>query len=78
MGNVAVRLKALLGEKAGQLEVDIEALESMPDHVPLFVAADPTTAPQQLANQFQGYTFRVLHQQCAHLRTRATVQERHS
>jgi putative transposase len=73
VGNVAVRLKALLAEKAGQLEVDIEALEIMPDHVHLFVAADPTRAPQQLANQFKGYTSRVLRQAFAHLRTRAAV-----
>jgi putative transposase len=63
VGNVAVGLKALLAEKAGQLEVDIEALEIMPDHVHLFVAVDPTKAPQQLANQFKGYTSRVLRQE---------------
>jgi putative transposase len=58
---------------ADQLEVDIEALEIMPDHVHLFVAADPTKAPQYLANQFKGYTSRVLRREFAHLRTRAAV-----
>lgn len=73
MGNVAVRLRALLEEKAGQLEVEFEALESRPDHVHLFVAADPTKAPQPLANQFERHTARVLRQEFAHLRTRAAV-----
>lgn len=70
MDNVAVRLRELLQEKARQLDVAIEALEIMPDHVHLFVAADPTKAPQQLANQFKGYTSRILRQEFMHVRTR--------
>ena len=73
MGNVAVRLKELLQDKARQLDVDIEALEIMPDHVDLFVSSDPTKAPQQLANQFKGYTSRVLRLEFVNLRNRASV-----
>ena len=73
MGNVAVRLRALLDEKAGQLEVEFEALEIIPDHVHLLVAANPTKAPQQLANQFERHTSRVLRREFADLRTRAAV-----
>ena len=73
VGNVVVRLKELLREKANQLAVDIEALEIMPDHVHLFVSSDPTKAPQYLVNQFKGYTSRVLRQEFAHLRNRASV-----
>ena len=73
VGNVVERLKELLVERANQLDVDIEALEIMPDHVHLFVAADPTKAPQYLANQFKGYTSRVLRQEFAHLRNRSSV-----
>jgi REP element-mobilizing transposase RayT len=36
----------------------------MPDHVHLFVDCPPTLAPQQLANQFKGYTSRVLRDEC--------------
>lgn len=56
--------------KAPALDVEIEALEIMPDHVHLFVSAPPTEAPQHLANQFKGYTSRLLRQRFAHLRTR--------
>ena len=73
VGNVAARLKELLKEKANQLDVELEALEIMPDHVHLFVSSDPTKAPQHLANQFKGYTSRVLRQEFAHLRKRASV-----
>ena len=73
MGNVVTRLKELLSKKANQLDVDIEALEIMPDHVHLFVSSDPSKAPQQLANQFKGTTSRVLRQEYADLRNRASV-----
>ena len=59
-GAVAEALVALLHEKAASLDCTVEALEVMPDHVHLFVFAPPTLAPQQLANQFKGYTSRVL------------------
>ncbi len=69
VGPVAERLEALLREKAAALDVTLEGIEVMPDHVHLFVASDPTHAPQYLANQFKGYTSHVLRQEFAHLRT---------
>jgi putative transposase len=63
-------LKQLLEEKATALDVQIEALEVMPDHVHLFMSAPPTLAPAQLANQFKGYTSRVLRQRFPHLKSR--------
>lgn len=68
-GAVAERLKDLLHEKAATLDVEIKGLDVMPDHVHLFVACDPTHAPQFLANQFKGYTSRVLRQEFAQLRS---------
>ena len=67
---VRERLKDLLYEKAEAINVSIEALEIMPDHVHLFVSADPTEAPQRLANQFKGYSSRILRKEFAHLRSR--------
>jgi putative transposase len=69
-GEVESRLNELLYEKAAALEVEIKGLEVMPDHVHLFVACDPTHAPQFLANQFKGYTSRILRQEFPHLRSR--------
>lgn len=69
-GDVAERLKILLCEKAEALDVTIEGLEVMPDHVHLFFNAPPTAAPQFYANQFKGYTSRVLRQEFPHLRSR--------
>jgi putative transposase len=67
---IADDLRDLLHEKADALQVTIEALEIMPDHVHLFISADPTEAPQRLANQFKGFTSRRLRERHAVLRSR--------
>jgi putative transposase len=69
-GAIAERLKELLHEKAGGLGVIVEGLEVLLDHVHLFVAAAPTDAPQYLANQFKGYTSRVLREEFSGLKSR--------
>jgi putative transposase len=69
-GAIAERLNELLAEKAAELGVDIQGLSVMPDHVHLFVAAAPTDAPQYLANQFKGYTSRLLREQFPDLKSR--------
>jgi REP-associated tyrosine transposase len=62
-GAVAERLKELLCAKAEELHYIVNALEVLPDHLYLFVDCPPVYAPQQLANQFKGYTSRVLRDQ---------------
>lgn len=70
VGLVETALKQLLAEKAETLDIQIEAIEVMPDHVHLFVSAPPTLAPQQIANQLKGTTSRRLREQFPYLRTR--------
>ena len=70
VGDVAARLKALVTEKAGQLDAVIHALEVMPDHVHVFVESDPTCSPSHLAHQFKGFTSHVLRSEFPHLRSR--------
>lgn len=70
VNSVADDLRTLLYEKAEQLGAIIEALEILPDHVHLFVSADPTAAPHYLANQFKGYTSRLLREKHPHLKSR--------
>ena len=70
IGNIAEELRSLLYLKAQELDVTIEALEIMPDHVHLFIESDPTEAPQRLANQFKRYTSRMLRLKFPELRSR--------
>ena len=69
--NVEKRLRELLYEKAIENGLTIEALEIMPDHVHIFVATDPTEAPQRIANQLKGYTSRKLRKEFPHLRSKS-------
>jgi putative transposase len=69
-GAVAEALVALLHEKAAALGCTVLALGVLPDHVHLVVAAPPTLAPQQLANQFKGNTSRLLRERFPWLKRR--------
>jgi len=60
VGDVEKRLRKLLFKKATENGLTVEALEIMPDHVHIFIASDPTEAPQRIANQLKGYTSRIL------------------
>jgi putative transposase len=70
IGDIVEELRSLLYQKAQELDVTIESLEIMPDHVHLFIECDPTEAPQRLANQFKGYTSRMLRQKFPQLCSR--------
>ncbi len=70
VGEIADELRSLLYQKAQELDITIEALEIMPDHVHRFIQSDPTEAPQQLANQFKGFTSRMLRAKYPQLRSR--------
>src|SRR5262249_4571891 len=64
------RLRELLAEKAGELDITIHALEVMPDHLHLFVESAPTRCLAEIVNRFKGHTSRILRQEFATLRTR--------
>ena len=70
VGEIETALRALLLQKAQELGLGIKAMEVMPDHVHLFVSADPTDAPQRIVAQLKGFTSRVLREQCPTLRYR--------
>jgi hypothetical protein len=69
-GPVAKRLKELLYEKAAELDTTIDALESMPDDVHMFVESDPTLAPAHIAAQFKGFSSRILREKFPFLKSR--------
>lgn len=59
-GKIESRLRDLIEEKAGNMNIDIENMEILPDHVHLFVKSDPSFAPQEIVHQIKGYTARML------------------
>jgi putative transposase len=81
VGDVEIRLKELLYEKAEEIDVQIAKLEIMPDHIHAFVKTRVKTRPinaphyiepeteQSVAivRQLKGYTARVLRLEFPHL-----------
>jgi putative transposase len=70
VGEVEKRLKALLQKKAEEIDVSIESLEILPDHLHLFIKAPPTAAPHWIVQQLKGYTSHELRKEFEQLRTR--------
>jgi putative transposase len=68
-GRVAVRLRELIEAKAAEKGWEIIALEVMPDHVHLFVKHEPKASASYVANQFKGFTSRVLRSEFVHLKS---------
>jgi putative transposase len=59
-GEVAERLRALLEERAGQLQFQPRALVILPDRVYLSAAAPPTLSPHSIVCQVKALTSRAL------------------
>lgn len=70
VGQVEARLRELLNEKAAKIDVVIENLEVMPDHVHLFVKTTPVNSPHYIVQQLKGYTSRILRKEFESLRKR--------
>ena len=72
------RLKVVLKEKAEMLEVNIERMEVMPDHVHLFVKANPKLPIHFIVNQFKGYSSVILRNEFPKLKSRLPSLWTHS
>lgn len=67
---VEKRLKELLLEKAKEIDIIIEKMETDEDHIHLFIKASPTHAIQFIVQQLKGYTSRILRKELSIVRTR--------
>jgi len=64
------RLKEVLAEIATEHGITIHTMEVMPDHVHLFVEADPTLCVAEIANRFKGRSSHILRREFPCLRSR--------
>lgn len=55
-GRIVPVLKSIIQSQCEMMELDMLALEVMPDHIHLFVAANPNHKPFQIVKQLKGYT----------------------
>lgn len=68
--NVAIRLKILLYEQAAKYGWIIESMEVMPDHIHIFIKANPIDPVARIVAQLKGYTSHTLRNEFSHLRTK--------
>lgn len=70
VGDVAVRLKQVLSDKATEIGIGLETIEIMPDHVHVFVIGQTTEAIQHIVNQLKGASSRILRSEFAILKSK--------
>lgn len=54
VGNLKVRLEEIIRQVAKELDVEVLALEIMPDHLHLFVSSNPNLSLPRLVQSFKG------------------------
>ena len=67
---IDTRLKQLIYQIAEQHDMQVHALEVMPDHVHLFVESDPIWPVAKIVNRFKGTTSRILRKEYPLLKRR--------
>lgn len=67
MGKVKNRLDEIVKAKAEELNIEILAFEIMPDHIHLFVSAEPTISVHKIVKRFKGASSRFLRKEFRHL-----------
>ena len=70
VGQVEIRLKELLIEKAKELGVIIETMEVMPDHTHLFIKSSPILSPHYIVQQLKGFASFLLRKEFPSLKSR--------
>lgn len=67
INKVKDRLKQIIETKANDLNIEIIALEIMPDHIHLFVSSNPLVPVHKIIKEFKGVSSRILRQEFPYL-----------
>lgn len=67
IGLVKERLQQIIQAKAKEMNIEIIALEIMPDHIHLFVSAYPTIAVHKIIKTLKGTSSNILRKEFPHL-----------
>jgi putative transposase len=70
VGAIEARLKRIIQDVTSELGMAVHALEVMPDHVHLFVEADPVLCVAEIVNRIKGRSSRLLREEFPTLRSR--------
>lgn len=69
-GDICIRLRQLIYEKASQIGVEVVQLEIMPNHVHAFIKSTTKIDPHYIMTNLKGYTSRVLRSEFKEIRSR--------
>ena len=75
--DVETRLQDIVRNTAGENNREIIALETMPDHVHLFIKADPTITPNNIIARIKGRSSMILSNEFPTLWTRSCFVSTH-
>ena len=70
INGIDIRLKEILYDIAKQKNIEIKALEIMPDHVHMFIEFDPRLMLHKIIKDFKGISSRILREEFPSLKTR--------
>lgn len=70
VNGIDIRLKEILYDIAKQKNIEIKALEIMPDHVHIFIEFDPRLMLHKIIKDFKGISSRILREEFPSLKTR--------
>jgi len=70
VGDIEKDLKEIFYEIAKENDVEIKALEIMPDHVHMFISFDPRQHIHKIIQQFKGKSSRILREKYPSLKSR--------
>lgn len=66
---VKKRLLELFKEKTNELDVDVQEVEVMPDHVHLLISCDPQYGIHRVIKQLKGHSSKILREEFKHLKS---------
>ncbi len=74
--SIEIRLKELLSEKSKEIGVEIVSMETMPDHIHLFLKCSPQQTVSDIIHRLKGYTSRMLRKEFIWLRNMRSMWTR--
>ena len=77
VNGIDIRLKEILYDIAKQKNIEIKALEIMPDHVHMFIEFDPRLMLHKIIKDFKGISSRILREEFSSLKCHQNLKQIH-
>jgi putative transposase len=75
VGELKDRLIELINEKSKKIDISVEIMKIMSDHIHLFVKSSPVNSPHYIVQQIKGYSSNILRKEFKHLKKNAYIMD---